>query len=116
MRAQAVLDIDHFGHMTGGDAALQAEIITLFRAQAELWSRLLVVDAPVQTWRDAAHSAKGSARGLGLWKLAEVCAKAEQLGRDGSVDGREIAAGLAAVREALREALDALPRFDAAND
>ncbi|MDX2237733.1 MAG: Hpt domain-containing protein [Hyphomonadaceae bacterium] len=116
MGARAILDEEHFGMMTGGDAALQAEIVTLFRAQAELWTRLLVVDAPVQTWRDAAHTLKGSARGLGLWALADACAQAEQLGRGGAVDGREIAAGLERARAALADALAALPRTDAAND
>ncbi|MBI1251589.1 MAG: hypothetical protein GC189_08970 [Alphaproteobacteria bacterium] len=116
MGARAILDRDHFGAMTGDDAALQAEIVALFRAQAELWMRLLVVDAPVQTWRDAAHTLKGSARGLGLWALADACERAEWLGRSGETDGREIAAGLAQARAALAEALAALPRPDAAND
>jgi HPt (histidine-containing phosphotransfer) domain-containing protein len=109
MATATILDRDHFGHMTGGDLELQAEIIELFRAQAELWRRLLIVDAPLHTWRDAAHTVKGSARGLGLWALAEACERAEAIGRTGLVESVQIAQALAQVRAALEEALDALP-------
>jgi HPt (histidine-containing phosphotransfer) domain-containing protein len=101
-------DRAHFAMMTGGDAALQAEIVALFKVQAQLWSRLLIPDAPTATWTDAAHTAKGSARGLGLWRLAEACEEAERLGRAGAVEGAMVAAALARVREALGEALGAL--------
>ena len=104
----AVFDRDHFAMMTGADAALQAEIVAMFRVQAQLWSRLLIPDAPTATWRDAAHTAKGSARGLGLWQLAETCEEAEALGRAGAVEGAMVAAALGRVREALNEALGAL--------
>ena len=80
----AILDTDHFRHMTGDDRALQQEIILLFRGQAQLWRRLIIPDAPVHTWRDAVHSLKGSARGLGLWRLAEACEAAEASGTPGA--------------------------------
>ncbi len=104
----AAVDISHFHAMTGGDGELQAEIIGLFRQQAEIWARLLIPDAPVQTWKDAAHTLKGSARGLGLWPLAQACADAELLASNGQKDGPAITAGLAKVRAALEEALQAL--------
>lgn len=104
----AAVDISHFHAMTGGDGELQAEIIGLFRQQAQIWARLLIPDAPVQTWKDAAHTLKGSARGLGLWPLAQACADAELLATSGQKDGPAIAAGLAKARAALEEALEAL--------
>ena len=104
----ATVDIGHFHAMTGGDGELQAEIIGLFRQQAEIWARLLIPDAPVQTWKDAAHTLKGSARGLGLWPLAQACADAELLASSGQKDGPAIAAGLAKARAALDDALEAL--------
>lgn len=116
MPARATLDEAHFSHMTGGDRALQAEIVTLFRVQAELWSRLLIPDAPVTTWRDAAHTLKGSARGLGLWSLAEACEAAETVAKSGALDGPDVASALSRVRAELAEALAALPRDEAAND
>lgn len=108
MSARLAFDVEHFRSMTGEDAALQAELVEMFAAQAALWRRLLVVDAPVPTWRDAAHTLKGSARGLGLWRLAEACAEAETMARTGEKDGPKIAQALARVRGALEDALQAL--------
>lgn len=116
MAALAILDLDHFRHMTGNDRDLQQEIVALFRAQAELWQRLLIPDAPVQTWEDAAHTLKGAARGLGLWQVADACEEAEELARAGAVEGAAINRALAHVRAELAEALSALPMFEAAND
>lgn len=106
--AAATLDIEHFRAMTGDDLALQAELRELFAAQAVLWRRLLVADAPVQTWRDAAHTLKGSARGLGLWALADACAAVEHAARSGRREGPMIAAALCKARSALDDALEAL--------
>jgi len=103
-----VFDRPHFAHMTGGDASLEVEIVQIFRVQTELWSRLLIPDAPTPIWRDAAHTVKGSARGLGLWALAEACERAEELGKGGAVEGAMVSQALSGVRAALAEALHAL--------
>ncbi len=103
-----IFDRQHFAHMTGDDDALQVEIVQIFRAQAELWERLLIPDAPTPIWRDAAHTVKGSARGLGLWALAEACEQAEGLGKAGAVEGAMVSAALSRVRGRLAEALTAL--------
>ena len=94
-----VFDTHHFDHMTGCDAALKAEIIELFRGQVANWSASLAPTAPAQNWRDIVHTMKGSARGIGLWALAEACEQAEAVG----------AGDLPKVNAALAEALAALP-------
>lgn len=101
-------DRAYFDMMTGADTALQVEIVGLFREQAELWRRQLIPDAPTQVWRDAAHTVKGSARGLGLFALGEVCADLEALAKGGAVEGGLVTRALERVRDALREALDML--------
>ncbi|MET0181758.1 MAG: Hpt domain-containing protein [Caulobacterales bacterium] len=116
MPAAQIYDADHFRHMTGDDIALQAEIIELFRGQALLWRQLIIPDAPVRTWRDAVHTLKGSARGLGLWQLAEACEAAEEATRVSHPDSKTINRELAYVQGALADALDALPAMLAAND
>lgn len=116
MAALAILDLDHFRHMTGNDRDLQQEIVSLFRAQAELWRLLITPDSPVQTWEDACHTLKGAARGLGLWQLADACEDVEQLSRAGAVEGADVTRALAHVRLELVIALDALPTFEAVND
>lgn len=96
-----VLDLAHFQHMTGGDVALQREVLELFRAQVETWRAGLAGG----DWRTAAHTLKGSARGIGLDRLAAACEAAEAAG--------DAETALALVREALAEALAALDRFAA---
>ena len=99
---------------------MQDELFGLFDTQAALWQRLFTSNAPLHTWRDAAHACKGSAKGLGLWRLAEACSLAEQLGREGMIEGPDVEQALAAVRAELALALAALrdmrPRLLAAND
>jgi len=60
---------------TGGDAQVTEEVLNLFREQAELWSTMLVPSSP--GWRDAAHTVKGAAAGIGAVTLARVCGEAE---------------------------------------
>ena len=95
-----VLDRAHFDHMTGGDRALQREVAGLFRDQVAGWDAALAAGGD---WRAAAHTLKGSARGIGLAKLAAACEAAEAQGET----------ALAGVRAALTEALAALDQFAA---
>lgn len=101
-------DQAHFDHMTGGDAALQREIALLFRAQIAAWTQLLQAGA---NWREAVHTMKGSARGIGLWQLAEACELAERV-TDG--DAAALDAAFAAVRSELDASLAALEHSAAA--
>ncbi len=98
-----ILDRTHFDMMTGADRALQLEVLGLFRMQVEGWRHAF--DAP--EWRDAVHTLKGSARGIGLTALAAACEAAENAAdseREGAMTG---------VRQALAEALAALEQFAA---
>ncbi len=92
-----IFDRVHFDHMTGGDRALQAEILGLFRGQVANWRVGLTSDAP--GWKDAAHMLKGSARGIGLERLALACERAENEGGE---------AALSEVRAELDAALAAM--------
>lgn len=96
-----LFDPAHFDHMTGGDRALQTEVLGLFRTQVDGWNAALGQG----DWRAAAHAVKGSARGIGLEALAEACEAAE-LASDA-----EAAQALARLREALDQALAALDQF-----
>jgi len=94
------IDYDHLAQYTGGDSELEAEVFALFINQIESWSRLLEPDAADEDWAAAAHSLKGSARGVGAVELAEACA----IG----------AAGEAARRSVAREKI--LSRMDQVKD
>lgn len=79
------VDQAHLNRMTGGDQALAYEVLGLFRQQWDLWVRLLEPTTDTLDWGNAAHTIKGSARGIGAWKLGEICGEAEQAARDGDL-------------------------------
>jgi HPt (histidine-containing phosphotransfer) domain-containing protein len=72
-----MLDQRHFSEMTGGDAALQREVVGLFRGRVEAWRAALSPEQDPALWRETAHTLKGSARAIGLWSLGEACDAAE---------------------------------------
>src|SRR5690606_8346178 len=96
-----------------GDAALEVEVFALFREQTEMWLRLLTVEADTEDWKSAAHTLKGSARGIGAFPLAECCEAAERAA-DGSPAARAVAAQ--DIRDAVKLALDAISSRDYAQE
>jgi HPt (histidine-containing phosphotransfer) domain-containing protein len=106
-----LIDMSHFEAMTCGDKSLQKEVLGLFRVQSELWMRLLNPDAPETVWRDAAHSLKGSARGIGAFDLAEACAEAEDVAKVLS-NRQDVARRLEIVRARLQACLSEIEHFE----
>ena len=91
------VDFTVLERMTGGDDAVTEEVLGLFVQQAALWSGLL--DARNEGWRDAVHTIRGTAMGVGAGALAEMCAAVE------TADAAVAPAGLERVRTALDAAL-----------
>src|SRR5262249_39804734 len=58
-----------------GDEALVDEVLELFREQSAIWSPLL--DQRHEGWRDAVHTVKGAARGVGAFVLGDACEACE---------------------------------------
>lgn len=71
------VDFGYLESYAGNDMVVVEEVLGLFREQAAIWLRLLDPAVPGEAWRDAAHTLKGAARGIGASALAEVCAAAE---------------------------------------
>ena len=69
------VDFSVLERMTGGDDGVTEEILGLFAQQAALWSPLL--DVREEGWRDAVHTLRGAAAGIGADALASACAAAE---------------------------------------
>ena len=90
---KGVVDFGYLEDFAAGDTAVVDEVLALFREQAALWATML--DAKQEGWRDAVHTIKGAARGVGAFALGEACAWAEAKG----------ASGIPAVRQALDAAL-----------
>ena len=74
------VDLAHLATYTGGDAALNAEVLQLFLDQSAQLLRELtsVLETQDQTrWHEITHSLKGAARGIGAFPLADAAAEAE---------------------------------------
>lgn len=69
------VDFSVLDRMTGGDDAVSEEVLGLFVEQATMWSAML--EPKVEGWRDAVHTIRGAALGIGAHDLAEVCEDAE---------------------------------------
>ena len=76
------LDLVHLAKYTFGDRGLECELLGLFRSQAGIYVSRLETAANAKEWRDAAHSLKGSARGLGAWALGDIAEEIEPLDFD----------------------------------
>ncbi len=51
----------------------------IFVEQARLWLDRLDPDAEDEAWRNAAHALKGASRGVGAWRIGDICEAAEKL-------------------------------------
>ena len=97
--ASAAVDLTHLARYTGGDVALNAEILRLFDSQAsELVVRLQsILDArDARSWKEVSHTLKGAARGIGAFGLGDAAAAAEPI--DPSADSITAAAALQALQ------------------
>lgn len=77
--APGPIDWAHLARQTGGDQAFAEEILGLFAAHAQQLAVALATAAEPRSWRDAAHSLKGSARGIGAFDLGLAAEAAEAL-------------------------------------
>lgn len=76
------VDFSHLEAYTLNDAVVIEEVLRLFQQQCEIWSPLL--DASHEGWRDAAHTLKGAASGIGAGVLAAAAEAAERGERAGA--------------------------------
>lgn len=76
------VDLVHLARYTLGNRALEREVLELFRTQSTLYLQRLRDAVSDKAWRDAAHTIKGSARGIGAWYVAHTAEAAEKLDAD----------------------------------
>jgi len=80
--AAAPIDLAHLARYTGGDKALNTEILRLFNGQlGTMVGELLTVleQRDARKWRHVTHTIKGAARGVGAFAIGEAAAAAEPL-------------------------------------
>ncbi len=102
------VDLEHLARYTGGDPALDAEVLQLFLDQSATLMRQLhsVLEARDQkNWREIVHGLKGAARGIGAFSLGDAAQAAEFLPL------AENPAAAAAALKALTARMDTVHRF-----
>ena len=103
------IDNAHLERMTLGDIALEREVLAMFSAQAVgLVARLAALPSNGRSSEGPAlaHMLKGSARGIGAFRVADAAEALEAAIRNGG-DPSEAMAGLKDTTAEARAAIDA---------
>jgi len=96
-----VIDESHLGRMTLGDRRLEREVLELFLRQTTIMlDRIVGAEPPLAA--AAAHTLKGSARGIGAWRVARAAETLEHAA--GGADGCDLDGALAELKAASLEA------------
>jgi HPt (histidine-containing phosphotransfer) domain-containing protein len=82
----AILDLDHLSRMTLDDRALEREVLELFERQVLTLAERLDDSAAAPVVASCAHTLKGSARGIGAWRLASAAQEVERAATAGDLD------------------------------
>jgi HPt (histidine-containing phosphotransfer) domain-containing protein len=76
-RKPAAIDHNHLARMTLGDRRLEREVLEIFVRQTTIMlDRIMGADPALAA--AAAHTLKGSARGIGAWRVARAAELLEQ--------------------------------------
>lgn len=79
---KTAIDLEHLARYTGGEKALNAEVLRLFDDQITLMVTELnglLASRDGRRWREVTHSIKGAARGVGAFSMGELAASAEPI-------------------------------------
>ncbi len=95
------IDLDHLSRMTLGERSLEREVLALFDRQADMLL-MRMRQAPSATVAASAHTLKGSARGIGAWRVASAAEAVEQ------ASAAELTAAIGALGVAIDEAKAAI--------
>ncbi len=86
-RKPTVIDETHLERMTLGDRRLEREVLELFVRQTTIMLGR-IVGAELALAAAAAHTLKGSARGIGAWRVARAAELVENAANgEGSAEG-----------------------------
>jgi hypothetical protein len=99
--AELVVDRAHLARMTLGDQRLEAEVLALFDRQADLLLARMTGATPAAV-AAFAHTLKGSARGIGMWRVAAAAEAVERAA--GNCEPPAIAGAVDQLAAAIREA------------
>lgn len=94
------IDEEHLGRMTLGDRSLEREVLEIFARQSALMLARIVGGDQARA-AAAAHTLKGSARGIGAWSVAQAAERLEAAVATG--DNRALSAAIGELEAASVE-------------
>jgi HPt (histidine-containing phosphotransfer) domain-containing protein len=100
------IDEEHLGRMTLGDRGLEREVLQIFARQTQLTLERIAGAGPAPA-AAAAHTLKGSASGIGAWRVALAAERLEQTAAAQS-DCPALTAAIAELESACVEARAAI--------
>ncbi len=102
----SIIDERHLGQMTLGDRSLEREVLEIFARQTVLMLERITGAEPALA-AAAAHTLKGSARGVGAWRVAQAAERLERAaaGKAGRDAMNEATAELEAASVEVRAAI-----------
>jgi HPt (histidine-containing phosphotransfer) domain-containing protein len=99
------IDRGHLRQMTFADVVLERDVLGLFDRQAASMLKLIPVAEP-QALAALAHAVKGSARGIGAWRVAHAAAEVETAPQGGEPAAKQkLMAALVEARTAVAKIL-----------
>jgi HPt (histidine-containing phosphotransfer) domain-containing protein len=104
--AGPAIDTDHLSRMTLGERSLAREVLALFDRQADILLPRIRTGAPAQA-AASAHTLKGSAVGIGAFRVADAAAAVERA----KPEDAAIAAAIATLAAMLDEAKAEIARL-----
>jgi HPt (histidine-containing phosphotransfer) domain-containing protein len=109
---QTPIDLAHLARQTGGDHALERELLVLFSQQCVRHLRTIHAGENARARMDAAHTLKGAALAIGAWQVADAADAIErQLAQP---DPRRVETAMDSLALAAAEARAVISRLDAA--
>ena len=102
------IDLVHLARTTLGDRALEREVLQLFDRQSDILIARMRTAAPA-AMAALAHTLKGSARGIGAWRVARAAELLELAGVSGNSTDDALN-GLTAASEEARTVIAELLR------
>ena len=110
-----IIDLEHLARYTGGEKAINAEILRLFDDQVtamvgQLRSVIAVRDA--KRWKEITHTIKGAARGVGAFAFGEAAVR--QPTTSGPANGERAAQAIARLSEEAMAVHDFIRQYLAA--
>ena len=97
------IDQVHLQRMTLGDRSLEREVLEIFARQTAMTLQRIAGAGPART-AAAAHTLKGSARGIGAWRVAAAAERLEQAAAGAADDDDAMIEAIAELEAASFEA------------